>query len=181
MTGAGGGARLAQLRRSVHHVLDGGASDWRATWLHRALICLIAASVAAVVLESVEDLRQRYGHVFSIIEAAAVTVFSIEYLARLWCAPEHTPRRHLHPWRARWDHARTPSAIIDLLSVLPVYLSSMVSGDLKVLLLLRLLRFFKLARYSAGMRSLEAARSTRPNRMRAEASSALRSARGRRE
>ena len=157
MTGARSRAPLAQLRRSVHHVLDGGASDWRATWLHRALICLIAASVAAVVLESVEDLRQRFGHVFSIVEAAAVTAFSLEYLARLWCAPEHTPRRHLHPWRARWDFARTPSAIIDLLSVLPVYLSSLVSGDLKVLLLLRLLRFFKLARYSAGMRSLVAA------------------------
>ena len=43
------------------------------------------------------------------------------------------------------------------MSVLPVYLSSLGSDDFKVLLLLRLTRFFKLARYSAGMRSLIAA------------------------
>ena len=150
-------ARLLRLRRSVDYVLDGGSSNWRAVLLHRVLIALVAASVTAVVLESVEDLHQRYGSLFIAIEIVAVTAFTLEYLARLWCAPEHAPRRHMHPWRARWNYARTPSAIIDLLSVAPVYLSSLGSGDFKVLLLLRLLRFLKLARYSAGMRSLVAA------------------------
>ena len=150
-------ARLARLRRTVDHILDGGSNGWRAVLLHRVLIALVAASVTAVVLESVDDLHTRYGLWFLGIEAVAVTAFTLEYLARLWCAPEHAPRRHLHVWKARWDFARTPSAVIDLLSVLPVYLSSLVSGDFKVLLMLRLLRFFKLARYSAGMRSLVAA------------------------
>ena len=150
-------ARILRLRRGVDYVLDGGSSNWRAVLLHRVLIILVTASVTAVVLETVEDLSQRYGRAFSLIEIVAVTAFTLEYLARLWCAPEHAPRRHLHPWRARWKFARTPSAIIDLLSVLPVYLSSLGSGDFKVLLMLRLLRFFKLARYSAGMRSLVAA------------------------
>jgi voltage-gated potassium channel len=149
--------QIARLRRSVHAILDGGVSDWRATLVHRVLITLVAASVAAVVLETVADLQSRYGFWFIVIEVIAVTVFSLEYLARLWGAPEHTPHRHLHPWKARWEFARTPSAIIDLLSVLPVYLAFVGSEDFKVLLLLRLLRFFKLARYSAGMRSLVAA------------------------
>ena len=49
---------------------------------------------------------------------------------------------------------KSGGAIIDLVSVLPFYLSIFVSTDLRVLLLLRLLRFFKLARYSSGMRTI---------------------------
>ena len=150
-------ARLARLRRDTYAVLDGGVSDWRARLVHRALVLLVATSITAVVLETVEDLHARYGLWFLAAEIVAVSVFSVEYLARLWGSPEHTPHRHLHPWEARFAFMRSPSAIIDLLSVLPVYLSSLGFEDFKVLLLLRLLRFFKLARYSAGMRSLVAA------------------------
>lgn len=49
---------------------------------------------------------------------------------------------------------KSGGAIVDLVSVLPFYLSIFVSTDLRVLLLLRLLRFFKLARYSSGMRTI---------------------------
>ena len=45
-------------------------------------------------------------------------------------------------------------SIIDFVSILPFYLSFVVNADLRVLLFLRLLRFFKLARYSAGMRTI---------------------------
>lgn len=150
-------AKFARLRRNIHLILDGGISDWRANLVHRALVLLVAASIAAVVLETVEDLHARYGAWFLAAEIVAVVVFTLEYLIRLWCSPEHTPHRHLHPWRARFAFMRSPSAVVDLLSVLPIYLSSLGFEDFKVLLLLRLLRFFKLARYSAGMRSLVAA------------------------
>ena len=150
-------ARLARLRREAHFILDGGAADWRSTWVHRLLIGLVVASVTAVVLESVDDLEARFGLWFIVVEIVAVTVFTLEYLARVWCAPENTPQRDLHPWRARLAFAVSPSAIVDLLSVAPVYLWWLGFNDFKVLLLLRLLRFFKLARYSAGMRSLVAA------------------------
>jgi voltage-gated potassium channel len=59
--------------------------------------------------------------------------------------------------RARLEFLRTGSAIIDLLSILPFYLTLFVPAELRVLLVFRLLRYFKLARYSPGMRSLMAA------------------------
>ena len=86
-------ARILRLHRGVDYVLDGGSSNWRAVLLHRVLIILVMASVTAVVLETVEDLSQRYGRAFSLIEIVAVTAFTLEYLARLWCAPEHAPRQ----------------------------------------------------------------------------------------
>ena len=150
-------AQLGRLRRRLHIILDSGASEPVANLVHRVLIGLVVASIAAIVLETVPRLAERYQLWFTLIEIAAVVVFSVEYALRVWCAPEHTPYRDMTPLAARLAHVRTPSAIVDLLAVLPVYLSFVVSADLKVLLLLRLLRFFKLARYSPGMRSLVAA------------------------
>ena len=150
-------AQWGRLRRRVHDILESGVGDKQGKLVHSALIVLVVASIGAIVLETVPRLADSYGLWFSVVEIIAVVAFSVEYLLRLWCAPDHTPYKDMSPLMARLTFARTPSAIVDLLTVLPVYLSYLVSADLKVLLLLRLLRFFKLARYSPGMRSLTAA------------------------
>jgi voltage-gated potassium channel len=67
---------------------------------------------------------------------------------------DHPPLSHVPRWRARLGYAFSPSVLIDLLAILPLLLSLVWPSDLQVLLVLRLLRFFKLARYSTGMRSL---------------------------
>ena len=54
----------------------------------------------------------------------------------------------------RWAWARTPSAVVDLVAILPFYALLITSADLRVLALFRLVRFFKLARYSSGLASL---------------------------
>ncbi|MFM8678981.1 MAG: ion transporter, partial [Alphaproteobacteria bacterium] len=67
-----------------------------------------------------------------------------EYLLRLWVAPEDPAfARARHP---RLRYATSPYAIIDLLAILPFYLSAFVDFDLRLLRVLRLLRLFKLLR-----------------------------------
>ncbi len=150
-------SNLARIRRRIHFILDTGLGADRTTVLvHRALILMVLISVSSVVLESVPRIAARYGKWFTLIEIAAVVVFTVEYALRFWSAPDHTPYSGMTPIAARWAFVKTPSALVDLFTVLPMYLSFFVAADLKVLLLLRLLRFFKLARYSPGMRSLVA-------------------------
>ncbi|MCC2102853.1 MAG: ion transporter, partial [Hyphomicrobiales bacterium] len=132
-------------------------NDRAARFAHGFLIALVGVSVAAVVLETVPSLRERYQILFDAIELVALIGFSIEYALRLWSAPDSAPFFGMTPWRARLAYARSPYAIVDLLTVLPFYLGLFLPGDFRVLLLLRLARFFKLARYSPGMRSLAAA------------------------
>lgn len=147
--------RSVPFRRRVHDILEGGTDTGLLTRVvHVVLILLICLSVSAVVLESVPSLEQRYSRLFSIIEITTALVFTLEYGARLWAAVEHQPLRRLAPWRARLVYAAYPSSLIDLLAILPVLLAFILPDDLRVLLLLRLIRFFKLARYSPGMRSL---------------------------
>ncbi len=149
--------RPPPARAQVHAVLDGSLSDNRAAAvLHRLLIALVLASVASIVLETVPDLAASYGPLFRAVEVFAIAVFSMEYGLRVWCAPEQPNYADDGPWRARLAFVQTPPALIDLASVMPAYLSLLFGGELKILLLLRLLRFFKLARYSPGMRSLAA-------------------------
>ena len=147
---------LRLWRRRVHAVLDGGRRDRLSNYLHRILISLVALSVGAVILESVPDYSYEYEHIFHAIEYLAVGAFTLEYVLRLWCAPEYTPYADMTPLAARIAFMRSGSAIIDLITFLPAYLSFFFAADLRILLFLRLLRFFKLARYSPGIRSIVA-------------------------
>lgn len=149
---------LAGWRRRVHLWIDHGAGDDAvAAWIHGSLVLLICANVLAIVLESIPQLAQRFGPVFQAFEAVSLVIFALEYAARLWAAPEHARYRALNPARARFAYAMSLPAIIDLLATVPLAFALFGLGDLKVLLLLRLLRFFKLGRYSPGMASLAAA------------------------
>jgi voltage-gated potassium channel len=144
------------LRNRVHVVLDGGGTDATTRFVHRLLIGLVLLSVMAVILESVPDYDRRFGQIFDVIEYVAVAGFTIEYLLRVWSAPDYTPYSDKSPTGARLAFVVSGSAIIDLLTILPFYLSLVMRTDLRVMVLLRLLRFFKLARYSAGIRTLVA-------------------------
>ncbi|MGQ3360878.1 MAG: cyclic nucleotide-gated ion channel [Phreatobacter sp.] len=143
------------LRRRIYELLDKGlAGSWLADLVHGALIALVMVNVAAVVLESMPALASAYAGEFRALEIASVAAFSLEYVARLWVAPEHPPYHGLSPLRARLRAALSPALIIDLLAIVPFYVGLLLDVDLRFLLLLRLVRFFKLARYSPGFASL---------------------------
>jgi voltage-gated potassium channel len=147
--------RFLRWRRRTYQVLEGGAhGDRLSQGVHALLVMLVILSVLAIILESVPSLDARFGNVFLSVEIVAAVVFTAEYLLRLWSAVEHAPLRREPPWRARWLFARQPAMVVDLIAVLPILLTLLLPDDLKVLLIFRLIRFFKLARYSPGMRSL---------------------------
>jgi voltage-gated potassium channel len=135
-------------------ILDGGGHDRVARIVHRALIGLVLLSVVSVIFESVPEYGDRYSVVFDAIEYVAVAAFTLEYILRVWCAPEHALYAHLSPTAARIAFMKSGWALVDLAAFLPFYLSFYFSSDLRVFLMLRLLRFFKFARYSPGIRTL---------------------------
>lgn len=152
MTGDRG---LGHFRRRCYEVLDvGSMHDPASRRVHRLLIMLVLASVTVAVLETVPQLAARYHLLFQGIEFSAAAIFLVEYVLRIWAAVEHPPLRALGPVRARLAYACSLAVLIDLVAILPLFFAFAGLGDFQVLLLLRLLRFFKLARYSPGMRSL---------------------------
>lgn len=143
------------LRHTVHRLLDGDPPSRAASALRYALAGLIVTNVAAVVLETVRDVHLAWRPAFRALEAFSVAVFAIEYLARLWTAVEQP--RFARPLLGRLRWTLTPTALIDLFSILPSLL--MFAGvDLRALRLVRLsrlLRVARLGRYSVALQTLQ--------------------------
>ncbi len=153
----------ARIRRRTYEILERAESgDRQSLLVDGVLMVLISLSVVAIVLESIDSLYDDYGRLFFWFEVFTVGVFSVEYLLRIWSAVEGTeqPLRGYAAARIRFKSMLSPSAIIDLLAILPFYL--MMSGligpaDMRFLRILRLLRVFKLTRYSAAFETLSQA------------------------
>lgn len=111
------------------------------------LINLILLSVLVVMLESVASIEARHGNLLRIAEWFFTIVFTIEYILRLISVD--------HPTK----YARSFFGIVDLLAIVPTYLSVLIPGTqfLIVIRLLRILRVFrvlKLAKYMAEASTL---------------------------
>jgi voltage-gated potassium channel len=129
----------ASLRERVHTVIF--ESDTRGGRLFDViLIWAILLSVAAVMLESVEAIRNAASGLLYTLEWFFTIAFTIEYAARLWCSPR------------RVRYARSFFGIVDVLAFLPTWLALFFPvlhafGVIRVFRLLRLFRVFKLLRY----------------------------------
>jgi len=111
------------------------------------LLGAILLSVVVVTLESVEELGRRYGFWFHVIEWVLTILFTIEYALRLYVV------------RKPLLYARSFYGIVDLVSILPTYLSLFFSGAqmllaVRVFRLLRVFRILKLVHFVAEARFL---------------------------
>ncbi|WP_290887451.1 ion transporter [Arenimonas sp.] len=130
-------------------------SGWRARWFEiifrhepgaprrfdLLLIGAIVASVIIVILDSEAGLHARWGTWFYALEWGFTLLFTAEYLARLAVVK--------HPLR----YARSFYGVIDLLSILPTYLSLFLPGSqallvVRILRILRIFRVLKLMEYT---------------------------------
>ena len=105
-----------------------------------ALLIAIALSIVLVMLESVPWVRAEYGRTLRIAEWVFTILFTVEYLLRVY-----TARRPLH-------YMLSFFGVVDLLAILPGYLSLFLFGSqylivVRSLRLLRVFRILKLARF----------------------------------
>ena len=114
------------------------------------LLAAILVSILVVMLDSVPSLHLEYGSTFYLIEWVLSILFTIEYILRL--VSVERPKRY----------ATSFLGIIDLLSIIPIYLSLFFVGTQSLLVfralrLLRIFRIFKLNRFISEMNFLSVA------------------------
>jgi voltage-gated potassium channel len=143
------------LRRRLYEILEHGPIGDRAGLIvGRLIVVLIITNLVAMTLDSVPALQAQYGPLFTAIELLSLVLFTIEYGLRVWVATEHAAHRPSSKREARWKFVTSPFGVIDLLAVLPFWFALVLPVDLRALLVFRMVRFLKLARYSPAMRSL---------------------------
>lgn len=143
------------LRRRVFEIIEGGGRQTVLSRLFSAfLIALIMINVISAVFETVPTLSRALTDLFWWIEAVSLAVFTLEYIVRLWICVEHPRARGVPAWRARFRYIFTPAAIIDLIAIVPFFIVLAGGADVRTMVLIRLMRLFKLGRYSTGFQSL---------------------------
>ena len=139
------------LRQRVHQVLDiPQADDLVSQVVGYTLVVLIILNVLAVILESVQSIHDAVGELFFWFEVLSVVIFTVEYVLRIWSGVESAERSYRHPIFGRLRYAMRPLILIDLIVILPFYFSFLLGIDLRILRVMRLLRVFKLTRYSGA-------------------------------
>lgn len=100
------------------------------------LIMVILASVLVVMLDSIPDYHARFGRQFLQIEWVFTILFTIEYVVRMWCVPN------------RRAYGFSLYGVVDLLALLPTYLSLLMpqAAPLLIIRMLRILRIFRVLR-----------------------------------
>lgn len=143
------------IKQRIFDVLEGGGNFRVTVLVERILIALIVGNLIAVVLQTVPEYAMRWNRLFGCVETATVGLFAGEYALRLWVCDLHPPLRRAGSFGARLRYALWPQALVDLMSFGPTLVAwSFGIADFNVLVVFRLVRFLKLARYSPGMRSL---------------------------
>ncbi len=118
------------------------------------LITLIVLNVITVILETVVSIHNAHKQFFRDFDTFSVIIFSIEYSLRVWSANHHD--KYKHSIKGRLKYIFSLGAIIDLIAILPWYLSAIAGGfDLRILRIFRLMRILRLFRLTAYTKSAQ--------------------------
>lgn len=110
-------------------------TDTRAgRWFDIYVLWMIMISVTLVIIDSIEWVGDTFHHAFTILEWIFTILFTIEYLLRIYSAPN------------RRKYATSFLGVIDLLAILPTYIGIFIPGTqhLLIIRILRLLRIFRI-------------------------------------
>lgn len=143
-----------QLRDRIHEIIF-EADTPLGKRFDITIMILIVASVLTVMLESVSVIQWQYEEIFYVLEWIFTIIFTIEYILRLYSV------------RYTWRYATSFYGIIDLLAIIPTYLSFFIIGSqsllvIRALRLMRIFRIFKLGHFmSEGMIIAKAVKASR--------------------
>ena len=122
------------------------------------LFSLIILNVAAVTLESIASVRASWHNQLMTFELVSVFIFTIEYVLRIWSAPENQDLNGDTASRKRRAYIFSFTGVIDLLAILPYLLQLIgLSADMRMLRVLRLARLLKISHYTSALEDLMSA------------------------
>ena len=143
------------FRQKVHAVIFPSAYGGSLHTIFDTFIMIwVIVSVLAVILESVHSIEYLLNLEFIVLDAIAVSIFTLEYCLRMYCCVEEPGYQRAVSGRLKM--AKSTSSIIDLLAIAPFFLEVFLHHliDLRFMRVFRLLRLLKLSRYTGATQSL---------------------------
>jgi len=134
------------LKDRLHEIIF-EADTQEGKWFDIGLLIMILLSIVVVLLDSIFTIHQDYGDLLYILEWVFTIIFTAEYILRIYSV------------RNPWKYILSFYGLIDLISILPTYLSLFILGSqnlivIRALRLLRIFRILRLANYTFQGREL---------------------------
>ena len=142
-------AQPQTLRARVHHLLTREEGGTGGQTLRTGLVLLIVISVAAAILKTVPTIGREHGELLDLVLLVTTLGFAIEYLLRIWIAPEDLGGAGVR--RERLRYVFSLPGVIDLLAAIPFALAPHVGLNLDWL---DIVPIFKLLRHTAAFQFL---------------------------
>lgn len=141
-----------RTRRKVYQLMNPVRSgDPLARAIEIGLLVLIFINILAILLESVPELNALYANAFFLLEVFSITIFSVEYILRVWSCVENPIYKK--PLLGRLRYMSTGMALVDLFAILPFYLA-FLPIDLRLLRMIRFFRVFRLLKIARYLKAL---------------------------
>ena len=150
-------ARMKKISKRVNEVIDKGEEGDTLSKIYDVVsVVLILLSVSFILLETFAIPQWLHDTLYA-FEVGIASLFAIEYVLRVWTAPYEYP--DLRPDKARMVYIFSFMSLIDLLSIIPVFVADIptASGVLKIFKLCKILRLVKASRYLSGIANFGAA------------------------
>ena len=143
-------------KKRVLEILSRSNGDDKVSmYCDRALSTLILLNLLAVSLESIDQLSTQYGFLFWAFELFSVTIFSCEYILRIWSSDANKDDKSASSTKLRFSYIFSFTGLIDLIAILPSILPLFLGQiDLRWLRVLRLVRLLKISHYSTALEDL---------------------------
>lgn len=133
-------------------ILDGSPSYKASRYVEWVITTVVLANCAAVILDSVPELHNKYKDYFHAFEFWSVMFFTLEYVLRIWSLGAKFANS---AWRGRREYIFSPFGLVDFFATMPFYLHLFFPTlDLRILRVLRLLRVLKLSKYNTALQDL---------------------------
>jgi voltage-gated potassium channel len=125
--------------------------QWRAFHL-----VVLAAGLLAIALQSLDGMPARFDRLLAAVVELVAMVFFVEYVARLWTAPEATRFAGLSDGAARLRWALSANGLIGLLAVVPIvgFSSGTIHADSDAVPIFCVLWILKLSVHAPAMNTL---------------------------
>ncbi|HIP95277.1 MAG TPA: ion transporter [Leucothrix sp.] len=144
---------MEKIRWWLYQVLEKNQKDFFSNLINFTLVLLIVLNVIVIIISSEKEILIHFDGFFHVFEIITLIIFTLEYMTRIWVSVEKNKKDRLQPLMSRLRYMLTPMSLIDLFAILPSYFL-LFGTDLLVLRALRLIRVFKLTRYSSSMELL---------------------------
>jgi len=138
------GDTLSAWRESLNDIIFGSETPMGKAFDVVLSICILL-SVAVVMMGSVDTFQKQFSHALYVLEWIFTALFTLEYGLRLISV------------RRPWLYFKSFFGLVDLVSILPAYLTLLIPGAqyMLVIRIMRLLRIFRILKLSEYMQEAQ--------------------------